>query len=272
VMVNRIWQHHFGKGIAGTPSNFGRRGEGPTHPELLDYLAAVFVENGWSVKALHRMIVLSKTYQMASAFDGGNAALDGGNKWYWRFERRRLDAEAIRDSLLAVSGTLDQHRPGAQPFPPITQWSWTQHNPFKDVYPTNHRSVYLMTQRLQKHPYLALFDGPDTNMTAERRSSSTVPLQALFWMNSPMMRQISEAFARRLLTATPDQTGRIRLAFQLAYARPPGSEEVQRGSDYLQRYRAELQKTGLPPDQAETEAWTSYARVLLGANEFVYID
>jgi hypothetical protein len=272
LLVNRIWQHHFGKGIVGTPNNFGLRGEEPTHPELLDYLAAVFVNNGWSIKALHRMIVLSKTYQMTSDFEPSNAARDGSNRWYWRFERRRLDAEAIRDALLAVSGTLDRRRPGMHPFPPITQWSWTQHNPFKDVYPTNHRSVYLMTQRLQKHPFLALFDGPDTNMTAEKRTSSTVPLQALFWMNSPMMRQTAESFARRLLRAGPEMNGRICRAFELAYARQPTPEELRHGSEYLEQYRLELQKTSLPTEQAEMEAWTSYARVLLSANEFVYID
>jgi hypothetical protein len=272
VMANRIWQHHFGRGIVGTPNNFGLRGEEPTHPELLDYLAALFMENGWSVKALHRLIVLSKTYQMAGDFDAANGARDEGNKWYWRFNRRRLDAEAIRDALLLVSGTLELRPPGAHPFPPITQWGWTQHNPFKEVYASRHRSVYLMTQRLQKHPFLALFDGPDTNMTTERRTSSTVPLQALFWMNSPMMRETSEAFSRRLLAAAPETAGRIRLAFELAYARPPRFDERERGRDYLQRYQNELRSMGVSASQAEVEALTSYARVVLSANEFVHID
>jgi hypothetical protein len=272
VMVNRIWQHHFGKGIVGTPSNFGLRGAAPTHPELLDYLATVFVENGWSIKKMHRLIVLSKTYQMASTFNESNAARDGSNQWYGRFERQRLDAEAIRDALLAVSGTLDRRRPGPQPFPPVSQWKWTQHNPFKDVYPTNQRSVYLMTQRLQKHPFLALFDAPDTNMSAEKRTTSTVPLQALFWMNSPMLRETAEAWARRLLAARPDTGNRIRLAFEVAYARAATEEEVARGSAYLHRYRQELGKLGVSAEQAELEAWTSYARVLLSANEFVYLD
>jgi hypothetical protein len=272
VLVNRLWQHHFGKGIVATPSNFGLRGAAPTHPELLDYLAAVFVENGWSIKKMHRLIVLSNTYQMASAGDAGNAARDGGNQWYWHFDRRRLDAEAIRDALLAVSGTLDSRRPGPQPFPPISQWKWTQHNPFKDAYPTNQRSVYLMTQRLQKHPFLALFDGPDTNMSAEKRTTSTVPLQALFWMNSPMMRQTAEAWARRLLAAKSETMGRIRLAFELAFARPATAAEVARGDEFLKRYQQELRKLGVAAAQAELEAWTSYARLLLSANEFLYID
>jgi hypothetical protein len=272
VIVNRIWQHHFGKGIVGTPNNFGMRGEEPTHPELLDYLAAVFIEKGWSIKSMHRLIVLSKTYQLASDESAENAGRDGANKWYWRFERRRLDAEAIRDALLTVSGTLNRNRPGPHPFPLIANWSWTQHNPFKDVYPSNHRSVYLMTQRIQRHPFLALFDGPDTNTTTERRSSSTVPLQALFWMNSPMIRDLAGSFAARLRNTAPDNPARIRLAHQLAYGRPASNDEIEQGQTYLRRYTQELQRTGLPRDQAEMEAWRSYGRVLLCANEFVYVD
>src|SRR5262249_30148780 len=140
---------HFGRGLAGTPNNLGMRGEPPAHPELLDWLAATFVEKGWSVKALHRLIVLSKTYQLASAHDETAAAKDPGNRWYWRHDRRRLEAEAIRDALLAVSGTLRRDRPGPHPFPAIGGWRWTQHDPFKEVYPSAHRSVYLMTQRIQ---------------------------------------------------------------------------------------------------------------------------
>src|SRR5207253_10178651 len=139
---------------------------------------------------------------------------DPGNRWYWRYDRGRLEAEEIRDSILAVSGNLKLSRPGPHPFPPIDKWAWTQHNPFKEVYPSNHRSVYLMTQRLQRHPFLALFDGPDTNTTTEKRGSSTVPLQALFWMNSPLLRDLSGSFAARLRTAAADDPARIRLAYQ----------------------------------------------------------
>ncbi len=163
VMINRIWQSHFGKGLVTTPSNFGMRGSPPSHPELLDYLAARFVEEGWSIKNLHRLIVSSRTWQLASAPDPADAAVDPANTYYWRFDRNRLDAEGIRDAMLSVSGRLDLQRPGAQPFPPITQWNWSQHTPFMLVFPSNHRSVYLMTARFQRHPYLALFDGPDTN-------------------------------------------------------------------------------------------------------------
>jgi hypothetical protein len=272
VMVNRIWQHHFGKGLVGTPSNFGARGEPPTHPELIDWLAARFVENGWSVKAIHRQIVLSKAYRLASSGDDASAAKDPGNRWYSRYDRRRLDAEAIRDAMLAVSGRLDPARPGPHPFPPPEHWTWTQHSPFKGVYPSNRRTVYLMTQRIQRHPFLALFDGPDTNTTTARRGSSTVPQQALFLMNSPFVREQADGFAGRLIAATPEARRRVELAHQLAWSQPATAAERDKGVRYVDAYRQELAKQGVTGPQQEREAWTSYARVLLSANEFVYLD
>jgi hypothetical protein len=272
VLVNRLWQHHFGKGIVATPSNFGTRGEPPTHPELLDWLAARFVASGWSIKALHREILLSKTYRLASVDDAANAAQDPGNRWYWRHDRQRLDAEAIRDALLTVSGKLDLTRPKEQPFPPIDRWVWTQHNPFKDVYASNHRSVYLMTQRFQRHPFLGLFDGPDTNTSTEQRTTSTVPLQALYLMNDPFVSAQAEGFARRLLAASSDARGRIELAHRLAWSRPVTPTEIDKGLRYVEAYSNRLAEVGTPGERRELVAWTSYARVLLCANEFVYID
>jgi hypothetical protein len=272
VLVNRLWQHHFGEGIVRTPSNFGLRGEAPSHPELLDWLASEFTRSGWSIKAMHRVILRSKTYQMASVHDAANAAADPANRWRWRQDRRRLDAEAIRDTMLFVSGHLDTRRPGAHPFPPIAQWGWTQHNPFKDVYPSRHRSVYLMTQRLQRHPFLALFDGPDTNHSTERRSSSTVPLQALYLMNNPFVREQAEGLARRLMAVSMDPARRIEEATERAWGRPPTPDEIAKGCHYVERYRQELVRSGAPADRVELEAWTSFARVLLCANEFVYVE
>jgi hypothetical protein len=272
VMVNRIWQHHFGKGIVGTPSNFGTRGEPPTHPELLDWLAARFVQSGWSVKAMHRLILSSKTYQLSSGVDASDAARDPANRWYWRYDRRRLDAEAIRDALLTVGGRLDLGRPGPHPFPPMDRWGWTQHNPFKDVYSSNHRSVYLMTQRFQRHPFLALFDGPDTNTTTARRTTSIVPQQALFLMNNPFVREQAEGFARRLLAAATNLRRRIELAHEWAWSRPPQPAELERGRRYIDAYCHELARTGVTGRENELAAWSSYCRVLLCANEFVYVD
>jgi hypothetical protein len=272
VIVNRVWQHHFGKGIVTTPSNFGTRGEPPTHPELLDWLTTRFVASGWSIKALHRLILLSRTYQLASADDDRDVAADPGNRWYWHHGRRRLEAEEIRDTLLAVSGKLDLARPGPHPFPPIDRWGWTQHNPFKAVYPSNHRSVYLMTQRFQRHPFLALFDGPDTNTSTAQRTTATVPLQALFLMNDPFVTEQAEGFARRLLAASGDPCRRIDLAHRLAWSRAATPAEVGRGIHYLEEYRRRLAEASTPPERLEQECWTSYARVLLCANEFVFLD
>jgi hypothetical protein len=272
VLVNRVWQHHFGRGIVGTPNNFGVRGEAPTHPELLDFLAAEFVRDGWSVKPLHRRILLSKTYQMRCADDPDNAARDPGNRWRWRFDRRRLDAEALRDALLFVSGRLDLARPGAHPFPPIGDWGWTQHNPFKDVYPSNHRSVYLMTQRLQRHPYLALFDGPDPNASTGRRTTAIVPLQALYLMNHPFVRAQAEGLAGRLLAVSDEAGQRVARAYEWAWGRPPTPAETERDVAYVRRYERALAEARAPTERREIEAWTSYARVLLTANEFVYVD
>jgi Protein of unknown function (DUF1553)/Protein of unknown function (DUF1549)/Planctomycete cytochrome C len=272
VMVNRIWQYHFGKGLVATPSNFGLRGEPPSHPELLDYLAARFVASGWSVKAMHRLIVSSKAYQLASHENPDNAVRDPGNRWYWRFDRRRLDAEALRDAMLAVGGNLDPRRPGPHPFPPIGAWGWTQHAPFKDVYPSNHRSVYLMTQRLQRHPYLALFDGPDPNTTTDVRTSSTVPLQALYLLNNPFVQEQAQGLTRRLLAAGPSPRERIAHGYELAWGRPPTPNDEIEARQYVERYGRELATLGVPPADREREAWAGLARVLLTANEFIYLD
>jgi hypothetical protein len=272
VMVNRIWQHHFGRGMVATPSNFGLRGAPPTHPELLDFLSARFIEGGWSIKAMHRLILTSKTWGLSSQDDERNRTIDTGNEFLWRADRRRLDAEALRDSLLAVSGQLDLSRPGPHPFPAIKDWHWTQHNPFKEVYATPHRSVYLMTQRLQRHPFLAIFDGADANTSTEKRTSAIVPSQSLYLVNSPELRGIAEALADRILAAAPDDRSRIELAYNLCYSRPPSTDEAARCENYLAAYRQEL--IAIAPGDASLDRtpWTSLARTLLAANEFSYLD
>jgi hypothetical protein len=272
VLVNRIWQHHFGQGLVPTPNNFGIRGEPPSHPELLDHLADEFVKHGWSIKWMHRYILESKTYQLSSTPTKELLAADPTNRWLGRFSRRRLDAEAIRDAMLTVSGRLDRKRPGPHPFPPIQNWGWTQHNPFKDVYPSNHRSVYLMTQRLQKHPFLALFDGPDTNTSAEKRTTSLVPQQALFLMNHPFVREQAEGLARRILAIGPESDRRVERLHRLAWGRSPARAELDAALGYVERCQQELKRTGTPNDRVELEAWTSYARITLMANEFLFVD
>jgi hypothetical protein len=271
VIANRVWQHHFGRGLVATPSNFGLRGEPPGHPELLDWLAARLVASGWSIKDLHRQILLSRTYQLACESDPANEAVDPGNRWLWRFDRRRLDAESIRDAMLAVSDRLDRRRPPPHPFPPIAEWHWTQHNAFKAVYPTQQRSVFLMTQRLVKHPYLAIFDGPDTNTSTDVRSRSTVPLQALYLMNNPFVHEQAAALATRLEREATDPLERIDRAWELSWGRRPTDRERQRACRYLEQFAAEstITDTG---GIARRAAWSSLARILLAANEFLYVE
>ncbi len=290
VMVNRIWQHHFGQGLAGTPSNLGLRGEPPTHPELLDHLADCFVRQGWSVKAMHRLILNSATWQQASASaeEGSRRAIAVANAdtgagpgeqasnersaLYAGFPRRRLEAEAIRDAMMFAAGTLRLDRPGPHPFPDFATWGWTQHNPFKAVYESPHRGVYLMRQRIQRHPYLALFDAPDANVSTDARTSATVPLQALYLLNHSFVREQAAALAGRVRSAAANDDDRHRLACELAWSRLPSTEETQRAKTFLRGYSAELMRSGTSAAEAEQEAWASYARILLTANEFFYLD
>jgi Protein of unknown function (DUF1553)/Protein of unknown function (DUF1549)/Planctomycete cytochrome C len=272
VMVNRVWQHHFGKLIVPTPSDFGLRGTPPTHRELLDWLAREFIASGWSLKAMHKKIMLSKTYQLSTSVDTANAETDTGNAWYWRFERHAVDAEALRDALLDLGDSLDSTRPGPHPFPAVSAWRFTAHNQFKAVYTSQHRSVYLMVQRLHPHPYLSIFNGPDTSMTTAVRDGSSVPLQALFLLNSPFVHDQSTRFARTLLEQQPDPRARARLAYMRVYGRPPSAPELDRSLEYLRRYEQALTAEGLAADRREVESWSSLTRALLASNEFIYLD
>jgi hypothetical protein len=272
VLVNRLWQHHFGRGLVRTPNNFGKQGQPPTHPELLDFLAARFVADGWSIKRMHRRILLSRAYQIASSSDEKNAALDPGNDCLWHFERRRLDAESIRDALLAVGGGLDRSPGGPHPFPPEKSWGFTQHNPFQAVYDSNRRSLYLMTQRIRRHPFLALFDGADPNSSTAQRGVTTVPTQALFFLNNPFVHEQAGRFADRLLAETEDEGRRIDRAYRLALGRTPTEEERRDAADYLREATEALAATGVPLTQRQRQAWAGLARVLFGSNEFIYVD
>jgi hypothetical protein len=272
VMVNRIWQHHFSQGLVRTPSNFGKQGRPPTHPELLDYLAARFVEGQWSIKKMHRLIMLSRTYQMASPHDRHGADVDPDNLWLSHFERQRLDAESIRDALLFVGGRLDRSMGGPHPFPPQNQWGFTQHAPFQAVYETNRRSVYLMTQRIRRHSFLALFDGADPNSSTAGRTVTTVPTQALFFMNNSLVHEQATHLADRLLREQTTDCGRVRLAYLLALGRPPTAEEQRQAELYVQEFSAEWKRAGTPAAQPAVLAWASFARILYSSNEFVYVD
>jgi hypothetical protein len=272
VMVNRIWEHHFGKGIVSTPNDFGFRGNAPTHPELLDYLTEKFVESGWSVKAMHRMIMLTEAYQMASTWNPKAGATDAKNELLWRFDRRRLDAEEIRDAMLSTSGALDLTPANGHPFPPEVEWKYTQHRPFIAVYETNHRSVYLMQQRIKKQPFLETFDGADPNASTGSRPQSTTGLQALFMMNDPFAFDQADKLAVRVGMAYSTDAERVTYAFRLLYGRKPTAEEILMSSAYLRKAKAAMNDTKLPEDQRARAALASYMRVLYSSDEFVFLD
>jgi hypothetical protein len=255
VMANRIWLGHFGHGLVATPNDFGTRGAPPTHPELLDHLATKFIECGWSVKAMHRLIMLSAAYQETSQATGG-------------FSRRRLDAEEIRDTYLALAGELDRTPNTGHPFPDDETWAFSQHNPFKALYDSPKRSVYLMTQRHQRHPFLTLFDGADTKASTPQRNASTVPTQALWFLNDSFFHARAESFARRLLAEPEAQ--RLAFAFRLCLQRPPTAAEIQSASAFLAAYAGE--NTNVPASQCALASWSAYSRVLLSCNEVLYLD
>jgi cytochrome c553 len=252
VIVNRVWQYHFGRALVGTPSNFGKLGERPSHPDLLDYLACQFVESGWSIKKLHREIMRSAVYQLDSSPDDANFTRDGDNRNYWRMNRRRLDVEAWRDAMLAISGKLDQTMGG-----PTVELSATSNA---------RRTVYAKISRHDLNQVLRLFDFPDANITSERRVETTVPQQQLFVLNSPFVIEVSKALAARVQKASADEAARVQRAFQLAYGRPAHDEELRLALRFL-----------AAPDGAEASAnrltrWERLAQVLIGSNEFMYVD
>ncbi len=268
VMVNRVWLHHFGRGIVPTPNDFGVRGEPPTHPELLDYLAMGFMKNGWSLKALHREILLSRAYQLSSSADSVSRQTDPTNRWLWRFQRRRLQAEELRDSLLLMSGDLDLTPGGPHPFPPIPSWGFSQHNPFDVNYDSRKRSLYLMTQRIKRNPFLALFDGADPNSSTGKRESTTTPSQALFLMNDPFVHQQTIKMAQGLLEKNLDQIECLKQLLIIAYSRPATEFELSNARKFLDRYGAEL------PAGSDRNALSlaAYARAMLSSNEFLFVD
>jgi hypothetical protein len=220
---------------------------------------------------MHRLIMLSAAYSMGGTDNPQYAQEDPNNERLWRFDRRRLDAEEIRDALLAVSGALDRRAGGPHPFPPEWEWRYTQHKPFIANFETNRRSVYLVQQRIRKQPFLEVFDGADANTTTGQRPVSTTAIQALFLMNNPFAHEQAGHFAARVLADANSHRERLQLAYELAYSREPSPEEMQLGLDYLRECRGLL-----PPaaDDASLEkaAWASYLRVLLSSNEFVFVD
>ncbi|MEM7235833.1 MAG: DUF1553 domain-containing protein, partial [Planctomycetota bacterium] len=266
VIVNRIWQHHFGVGLVATPSDFGARGTPPTHPELLDYLAGEFVAQGWSIKRLHREILLSRSYRASSETVASSESIDPDNRFLWRATRRRLDAEQIRDSILSFAGELDLSVGGRHPFPHRLTYFYRQHEPFQEEYTTRRRSVYMMQQRLKKNEFLDLFDGPDGNLHVGTRRESTTTLQALYFMNSEFMHRRSEAIACRVLSRSKKDAQRIQIAYRTVLQRMPRAEERLRVQGYLSSMRA------LKGTDSDLRIWAAFLRSLLASNEFLFLD
>ena len=271
VAVNRIWHDHFGRGLVKTSSDFGFRGTPPTHPELLDFLASYLIEHGWSFKRMHRLIMLSQTYQLASADVPNNSAIDPENDLLWRANRRRLDAEQIRDSLLTFSGRLDLSPGGRHPFPHRLTYFYRQHEPFVAEFPTQKRSVYIMQQRIQKNPYLDLFDGPDGNRSLPTRNATTTTLQALFLMNSKFIHDQAKMIAERLLVEAKDIPSRVDRAYRTIFGRPADADETARAMEFLQAAGKQLAQAG-DKTQRRRLAWAAYLRSMISSNEFMFID
>jgi hypothetical protein len=272
VIVNRVWAWHFGEGLVRTPSDFGNQGEPPTHPELLDYLAADFIAHGWSIKHLHRQIMLSAVYQRSSIASAQSAQLDPENKLLSHFPRQRIDGESIRDAILSCAGTLNAKRYGPAIVPPLgteelaglfdakSKWPTT-----KDAKEHTRRSVYLLVRRTFVLPMFASFDAPDLMASCPRRFQTTVPTQALTLLNSPFVRDQAKAMSKRLADDCGDELSKqIAEAFELCFARPVTKEESDKATAFVK------DRTDSTHDQRSAVAELCLA--LFNANEFVYVD
>ena len=271
VMVNRIWQHHFGKGLVQTPDNFGHMGSAPTHPELLDWLAVDFMEHGWSVKRLHKLMMTSATYRQSSRQTPQGNAVDPDNNLLWRMNLQRLESETIRDAMLAVSGKLDRTMGGPaillKPRPDGLQVISD-----KDPAPKGQwrRSLYLEARRGYPLTFLEVFDSPLMQTSCNRRVNSATPLQSLTLLNDDFMAGQARSLAERVSAAKPSV--QIELAYQLVLARKPDDTEVKGCNRHLQEQTQAFLDANLPPDKAASMALASLCQILLSTNEFLYRD
>ena len=277
VMVNRIWHHHFGRGIVSTPSNFGLMGQPPSHPALLDWLATEFIRRGWSVKAVHRQIMTSEAYQMSSSHHTpGNQEKDPENVYLWRYPLRRLEAEAIRDIILAASGKLNLRMGGKPFFPPIPEevrksfnkGRWEMGGEGPEVW---RRSVYSYWKRGMSYPLFDVFDLPSLQVTCERRTVTTVPTQALTLLNNEFVLQQARYFAERVVReAGRDPADPIKLAYRIALSREPTTVELDYNLSFLGRQRSYHVGSNATANP-DLDAVADLCDVLLNLNEFVYI-
>lgn len=269
VMVNRIWQHLLGEGIVSTPENFGATGQSPTHPELLDYLAVMFMDSGWSVKSIISEIVQSRAYRMDSSFDKKKFEIDPDNRFLWRANQRRIDAEVIRDSLLSIAGNIDFDRPrGSQ----ISELSGTVRGLRPEAISWDesktYRSVYLPVMRDNLPRVLAVFDFAEPSMVIGKRDSSNTPSQALYMLNNPFVIQQSEKLARRLMNESDQMEQQVRLAFQLTYGRNPTLQEIASAKRFFQKY----EPSGRFQRSRNAAALTAFCQALFASAEFRFLN
>ena len=279
VMANRVWLHLFGTGLVPTADNFGAAGQGPSHPELLDHLALTFVDQKWSVKKLIKTVVMSHAYQLDSKTNAKNHEVDPDNALVWRMAPRRLDAEAMRDGMLAVSGQLNEKPPVGSAVSKAGEGPAAGRGPMgggagiaqaiNDPRNAN-RSVYLPIVRDNLPEALALFDAPDPSLIAADRPTTTVSAQGLFLLNSPFVIRAAEAAADKLLKGTTTDTERIRTAYLSFYGRPPTEPELRRGEKFLKDYTAQLTKDRVPPHRRERDTWAVFCQALFASAEFQY--
>tara|TARA_R110002111_G_scaffold227346_1_gene288849 strand:- start:105614 stop:108949 length:3336 start_codon:yes stop_codon:yes gene_type:complete len=273
VMVNRIWRWHFGSGLVRTPDNFGKLGERPTHPELLDWLAVQFVEQGWSIKAMHRLIMLSSTYQMSADYNAEMASVDPENRLLWRMNRKRLEAEAIRDSILAVCGNLDYEMSGSMLGVENRKYVTSTSNVDPVVYKTNRRSVYLPIVRSALYEVLQAFDFGDPSVLSGDRTHTTVAPQALFMMNSDLMMQNTKDFADQIMHETHlDESAKVNRIYERIFSRPATAMEITQARNYIGQYRQDLKILEMPAEEKELRTWQSLCRVLISSNEFLFVN
>ncbi|MBI4607106.1 MAG: DUF1553 domain-containing protein [Planctomycetes bacterium] len=272
VIANRVWRWHFGAGIVRTPDNFGALGERPTHPELLDWLALRLVADGWSLKRLHRRMVLSATYRMGAAHDARAAELDPENRLLWRWSRRRLEAEAIRDALLECGGGLDFTAGGSLLTTRDREYVATTASTNATRYDSRRRSVYLPVVRSALYDVFQAFDFADPSTSNGDRQTTTVPGQALFLLNGELVEEEAGRLASRLLArADLNDAGRVALAYEIAFARLPSSEERAEALAFLERIRGAME-TDAGGSERRARAWAAVARALFTMNELLHVD
>ncbi len=273
VIANRVWQWHFGQALVRSPDNFGRLGQRPTHPALLDYLATRLQQDDWSLKSLHRLIMLSSTYQMSSAWNEDYAESDPENKLLWRMNRRRLEAEEIRDSLLAVGDNLDRSMGGS--LLPVKNRAYVTSTTNIDirVYDSRRRSLYLPVVRSALYSVFQVFDFAEPSVPNGQRQVTNIASQALFIMNSTIVMEQSQALANQLLSMEgADNPERIEWLYRKVLGRPAGSEELEDCLAHLEKYAAALEENGITGDEQKGHSWQSLCRALLASNEFIYLD